>query len=271
MAFRIEYQPAALSYDEFHQIDAECFPDEPVDDASFLAFLKEDFWAAWEGGALAGYCSAHQKGSLAWIRRIGVAGSYRRRGAGRQLMHEAITHFSKLGAGEVMLYVRQDNLPALCLYEEFGFEKAETTYQYIWKTDRKNDQDTMSAKITVSVRPVSDVPEVKMPDLPPQWADFRDMHNPPDQYALVFLDENGDNIGYCRLSPEFPGCFPFILSQPGTNLRSVLEGLKRYLLPGKDHLKLTFNDERIAHACNAHGIELNYLLFKMVRSVQEVR
>lgn len=267
MPLRIEYQPAAISYDEFHRIDVDCFPDEPVDSNRFQQFLEQDFWAAWESGVMAGYCSAYQKPGLAWIRRIGVVGGYRRWGAGRQLMQAAIAHYSKMGQGEIMLYVRQDNLPALRLYENFGFAAIDTTYQYIWKTPGQTKWITTAAQPAVSILPINQVPETKMPELPQQWMDFRDRHDPPNQYALIFINEKGDNIGYCRLLPGFPGCFPFVISQPEMNLPGILYGLRTYLLPEKDHLKLTFSDEAIANACNTHGIEFNYKLFKMVRSI----
>jgi GNAT superfamily N-acetyltransferase len=267
MTIQIEYQPAALSYDEFHQIDLDCFPDEHVDIARFQEFLAQDFWAAWEGEALAGYCSAYQISSLAWIRRVGVAGSHRRRGAGRQLMQAAIEHYSKMEQGEIMLYVLQDNLPALRLYEDFGFEVADMTYQYIWKSPGQDDRIPTETESSVSILPISEVPEAKMPELPLQWMDLRERHAPPNQYALIFFNEKGETIGYCRLAPGFPGCFPFALNQPETNLPGILNGLRKYLLPEKDHLKLTFNDEAIAKACDVNGIQLNCMLFKMVRPI----
>lgn len=266
MTFTIEYQPASLAFDQFHRIDVECFPDEPVDRENFQAFLKQDFWAAWEGALpgkmLAGYCSAHQKTNLVWIKRIGVSSQYRRRGIGRLLLEQVHNHFSKKGLGKVMLYVMQDNLPALRLYEKFGFKIVETSYQYIWSTNSYKRQDPK-----INIYPVDEVPETEMPEMPEQWVDLRELHQPPQQYVLIFFDERGNNTGYCRLSPGFPGCFPFEVRHADVNLLSVLNGLREYLLPEKDHLKLTFNSEAIAQACEKDGIELNYKLYKMVREI----
>jgi len=266
MTFTIEYQPKSLAFDEFQQIDQECFPDEPVNQETFQAFWGQDFWAAWEsaltGKMLVGYCSAHRKPSFAWIRRIGVSSQHRRRGIGRLLMEKALNHFKKSGLEEVMLYVMQDNLPALRLYEGFGFKIADTSYQYNYKICDNSNKGS-----NVDIRPVEDVPETEMPELPGQWSDLRTMNHPPEQYVLIFFDKTGKNVGYCRLSPGFPGCFPFVVLQADRNLLPVLDRLREYLLPEKDHLKLTFNDEAIARACEKHGIELHYKLYKMVRAV----
>jgi GNAT superfamily N-acetyltransferase/predicted RNA-binding Zn-ribbon protein involved in translation (DUF1610 family) len=267
MAIRIEHQPESLLYQQFQTIDVECFPGEPVDQAGFQTFLEQDFWAAWNGKVLVGYCSAHQTGNLFWIRRIAVATSYRRQGIARQLMEAAIVHCQRIRLLEIMLYVQQDNLPAMALYESFGFEEADTTYQFIWQTTDSMGQMSAAALPRIKMLPVSEVPEAKMPELPPQWKSFRDMHDPPNQHAFVFFDEKGDNIGYCRLSPGFPGCFPFVIHEPESYLAGVLQGLKKYLLPEKEHLKLTINDEALANICSENGLTLNYRLYKMVRAI----
>jgi hypothetical protein len=122
MVIRIEYQPQGLTYSEFAKVDRECFPDEPGDEGLYQAFLSRDFWAAWDGETLA---------------------------------------------------------------------------------------------------------------------------------------------GYCRLSPEFPGCFPFAVTHPEANLPGALLSMQKYLLPEKDHLNLTLSDRPLAEACEALGLKLNCKLFRM--------
>ena len=267
MVIRIEYQPQGLTYSEFAKVDRECFPYEPGDEAQFQAFLAQDFWAAWDDEALAGYCSAFSKPTLFWIRRIGVADSHRRRGIGRELMSQALAHCREMGLGKAMLYVQEDNTPALSLYEAFGFGKAEITYQYLWEAPFKSDFPGKGAAPVVKALPVDKTSETSMPELPEQWGDFRAMHKPPGQYALLFNDEQGEAIGYCRLSPGFPGCFPFSVNYPVVNLQGVLLALRGYLLPEKDHLKLTLDDPALAETCDTLGLRLNYKLYKMVRSI----
>ncbi len=267
MPIRFKYKPAALSYSEFLRVDGDCFPHEPAtDEGSFQTFLGQDFWAAWDGEALAGYCSAYSKPGLFWIRRIGVARSHRRQGIGRELMSQSLRRCQELGLGEAMLYVLEDNAPALRLYEKFSFERAEITYQYIWESPMQSRLTGELPGPVVEALPVNEASEASIPELPGQWADFRTMHQPPGQYALLFCNEMGETIGYCRLSPGFPGCFPFSVKNPQKNLPGALGALKKYLQPDKDHLKLTLDEARLAEACEALGLKLNYKLFRMVRS-----
>ncbi len=266
MVIRFEYQPSALKYSEFQRVDGDCFPHEPAtDEGSFQTFLGQDFWAAWDGEALAGYCSAYSKPNLFWIRRIGVARSHRRQGIGRELMSQALKRCRELGLGEAMLYVLDDNTAALRLYEEFGFERADITYQYIWELPMQSQLTGERPGPVVEALPVNEASEANMPELPGQWADFRSMHQPPGQYALLFCDERGETIGYCRLSPGFPGCFPFVVQNPEIYLPGVLLALRKYMLPEKDHLKLTLNGSMLAEACEAQGLRLNYRLYKMIK------
>jgi [ribosomal protein S18]-alanine N-acetyltransferase len=267
MVIRIEHQPQGLTYPEFAKVDRECFPDEPGDEGLYQAFLSQDFWAAWDGETLAGYCSAYSKPDLFWIRRIGIAASHRRQGIGRELMSRSLAYCREMGLAKAMLYVLEDNMPALRLYEAFGFEKAEATYQFLWDLPLKSEFPDKKVTQLVQALPVDEVSEASLPELTEQWADFRAMHQPPGQYALIFRDERGETVGYCRLSPGFPGCFPFAVTHPEANLPGALLALRKYLLPERDHLKLTLSDRPLAEACEALGLKLNCKLYKMVRTV----
>lgn len=109
-----------------------------------------------------------------------------------------------------------------------------------------------------------DVPERLRPTFPPQWSDLVARHSPPDSYTLLFRVEGSErSIGYCRLSPDFPGCFPFVLAVPGGNLAAALVALGPYLLPQHRILRLTLAGAEIAQACDDLGFSLNYRLFKM--------
>ena len=261
----IVYRPGDLPFEQFQAVDTECFPDEPVDAAALASFLKQDFWAAYDGGRLVGYCSMHRKAVLAWLRRIGVAARHRRQGIGRGLINAALERWQELGLPQIILYVQDGNLPAMSLYEQSLFLREEATFQYVLRPRGLGSTAAGQESEPVKVVGIDEVPESKLPRFPEQWADIRSLHRPPEQYVLIFRDGDGQELGYCRLTPGFPGCFPFVLQDPDRRLKSALLGLRRYLLPDKEILKLTFADERVAAACRSLGIELNYSLFKMVR------
>ena len=262
MPFTIESGARWLSVEAFHVLDADCFPEEPLDQQTFETYTRDGFWTVRRGDILLGYCCAVAKPSLGWIRRLGVAKASRRQGVGKRLMQHALDHCAAAGLDEVILYVRSDNTPALKLYKSYDFETIETSYQYILSVARLRG---VTPAHGVAIRPITDMAEEDMPPLDPQWADLRSLHSPPQQYAFVFQSQTGSNLGYCRLTPTFPGCFPFVIMEPSLNLMAVLNGLKEYLLPEKEILKLTFTDTDLAATCRAEGMALNSTMFKMRR------
>jgi ribosomal-protein-alanine N-acetyltransferase len=265
MSIRIEYQPKDLGFAAFEAVELECFPDEPLGEGQFQGFLAGVFWAVWDNDRFVGYCCEHKKPDFMWLRRIGVAADQRRKDIGRQLMRTAIEWNRAAGLQETILYVEDDNAAAMALYESFGFRKAEVTYQYEAKVAEFVAADMLSGTNLIAASPFDQVPRQRMPDFPRQWTDIAGIHHPPDQFVLIFHDHRGDCVGYCRLTPGFPGCFPFALRDPEVNLLEALKSLKEFLIRDKDILRLTIDDPLVAEACEARGYHLNYKLFKMIR------
>lgn len=54
---------------------------------------------------------------------IGVLATYRGQGIGKKLMSAAIQLAEQRGLTRIELTVREQNLPAIAMYEQFGFEK----------------------------------------------------------------------------------------------------------------------------------------------------
>ncbi|MFJ1267921.1 N-acetyltransferase family protein [Legionella lytica] len=54
---------------------------------------------------------------------IGVLAAYRGQGIGKKLMHAAIQQAEQKGLTRIELTVREENLPAIAMYEQFGFVK----------------------------------------------------------------------------------------------------------------------------------------------------
>lgn len=117
IAIIIDYNPPALSFTDFHQIDVEYFPDEPVDLPTLQAFLKRDILGAWDAGLLVGYCYCQRKPGPTEQKRIGVTSSRRWQGIGRSLMERVVDLSIRIGMPKIMLFVQDDNLPAVRLFE----------------------------------------------------------------------------------------------------------------------------------------------------------
>ena len=72
---------------------------------------------------LCGYAGYWFDGDDAQIMTIGVAKKYQRKGLASELLSTMIKTAEKIGAKRMLLEVRVDNVPALALYERFGFKK----------------------------------------------------------------------------------------------------------------------------------------------------
>lgn len=261
MAIRIEYKPS-LPVEQIRNIDAECFPDEPMDAKSLTGAMQQDFWIVWDGSAVAGYAYVRRRPDVSWLARIGTAAAHRRRGVATALMKAILDHCSGIGLPETVLYVQTDNPAAIRLYQRFGFRAVESTCQFVLSNpqERLKEEDTAG----IAAVPISEVPESSLPSFPREWTDIAGMHRPPDTYVLIFRHE-AESIGYCRLSPDFPGCFPFVVDRPSERLMSTLCSMKEYLRSDKSILKLTVWDSAVAEACRRAGLEINYELLKMYR------
>jgi RimJ/RimL family protein N-acetyltransferase len=84
------------------------------------------YFVAVEGDRVIGWCDITPK-ERATMRHCGVLGmgllpEYRGRGLGRRLMNQALDAARAFGLARVELTVRVDNLRALALYRQLGFE-----------------------------------------------------------------------------------------------------------------------------------------------------
>ncbi|MBI5884852.1 GNAT family N-acetyltransferase [archaeon] len=77
-----------------------------------------------EGGRLAGFIDFQVEGFQAMIVGLSVRNVLRRQGIAKKLVIEALKACIEKGVIEVKLVVRQDNKPAVRLYESFGFESS---------------------------------------------------------------------------------------------------------------------------------------------------
>jgi ribosomal protein S18 acetylase RimI-like enzyme len=269
VSINIVYQPSDLRFDEFHNVDEQCFPEEPISSESFISLMQSYFWAALSDERLVGYSYLKITPELAWVARVGVVATERNRGIGTKLMDAMLKHCLEIPRHTAMLYVRQDNPAAIHLYKKHGFRISEESYQYIVPIDQALDEQYPKDWKSLDAIPVTEVPQQLRPAFPEQWSHLTKWHDPPKTYVLVFCLEGKRQIGYCRLNPDFPGCFPFELSSPAEQLPGALAGLEPYLSKQHRILKLTFASPEVAQACNALGFKLNYRLYKMTMELQE--
>ena len=266
MSDRIVYKPSPLYLRNLIDLEMQCFPDEPMNEEAFSTIIGNEFWISLSGSRLNGYGYLKVTPELAWIARVGVANEHRNKGIGARLMEAMLRRCQELPRNNVILYVQQDNPAAIHLYRKFNFNNAEESFQYIVEKNWFDRHRDCIKEQELKVSPIVDVPEQMMPVFSDQWYTLADLHDPPKTHVFVFLHNTLGSIGWCRLNPEFPGCFPFELDSPSTMLSSALRALEPYLSRNHTILKLTFADPMVARACTALGFRLNYRLYKMIRT-----
>ncbi len=80
------------------------------------------YLAAVEGqGTLVGYAGLWFDGDVTQVMTIGVVPAAQRQGIGTALLSALVDRSRALGASAVLLEVRVDNVPAITMYERFGF------------------------------------------------------------------------------------------------------------------------------------------------------
>jgi [ribosomal protein S18]-alanine N-acetyltransferase len=108
------------------ELEAQLFDgDDPWPERAFLAELKAEqirYVAARDEDKLVGYAGIARLGRKKpyeyEIHTIGVDPAFQGQGIGRRMLTELLDHAS---GGTVFLEVRTDNVPAIALYESFGF------------------------------------------------------------------------------------------------------------------------------------------------------
>ena len=107
------------------EIEPRCFK-EPWKEEMFAALLSYPFqhaFVAEEGGQVCGYCCFSVVFDEAEVLNIAVDTPFRGKGFGAEILQNALNESKRLGAQTCFLEVRVSNVPAISLYEKFGFEK----------------------------------------------------------------------------------------------------------------------------------------------------
>jgi ribosomal protein S18 acetylase RimI-like enzyme len=98
------------------------------DYARKIAKLAERF-EAWSEGTLIGlvaiYCN-DLKTRVAHITSVSVLNQWTGKGIASQLMEQSIDHAKAAGMRKIVLDVAKENVPAISLYEKYGFIAGET-------------------------------------------------------------------------------------------------------------------------------------------------
>ena len=114
------------------KVEAECF-DSGFALETFNKEIKNPlayYVVAVDGEIPVGYCGIWNVCGEAEVIDIGVLSEYRKRGIGKGLFEAVFRYMRENGVETLNLEVREDNIPAIRLYEKLGFEKVGIRKKY---------------------------------------------------------------------------------------------------------------------------------------------
>lgn len=106
------------------KIEKECFS-TPFKEEDIISYLKSPIWhflVAKCEGEVVGYVSFTIIIDECQIVNVATSQGRRKMGVGKSLIEELLRYAKKSGVSKVYLEVRESNLPAISLYEKYGFE-----------------------------------------------------------------------------------------------------------------------------------------------------
>lgn len=115
--------------DKLYQIEEECFDQEAFSKRQ-IAYLLTDYntiaFVAKANNDIAGFIitqvEVEENTEFGHIITINVAPKYRRNGIAKKLLQEIESILKQKGVGECRLEVREDNHPAIELYQAIGYQ-----------------------------------------------------------------------------------------------------------------------------------------------------
>ncbi|WP_167849978.1 ribosomal protein S18-alanine N-acetyltransferase [Galactobacillus timonensis] len=120
--------------DAILHLESDAFPKDPWPKKEIVYELQENPYALLAGeernGRLVGYCDLWIMYEQAQVANIAVSPSVQRQGIGASLMDWMVSAAIEAGCENLSLEVRLSNLPALRLYEKYGFLQANIRRHY---------------------------------------------------------------------------------------------------------------------------------------------
>ncbi len=208
-----------------------------------------------QAGRVVGYVDCYAMDSIAHVRNLVVAPAGRNHGLGALLMRAAADHARALGIESWMLNVKQDNAPAIHLYEKLGLRTvyASTVFRITW------DATARLAAEPAIAEPVDDAYAIEEAfDLPRG----RLAHLATRRSRIIRQLREGDaRVGIAVFDPEFPGANVFRVARP-TLAGTLLAALRPHA--NHDYLGLVIErDDELARLVENTGADVRFRLFHM--------
>ncbi|MFX0168525.1 MAG: GNAT family N-acetyltransferase [Candidatus Hodarchaeota archaeon] len=246
----------------FELLDQEIFPDDRLEKGAFERFLLTNSFFGLEAqyGELVGYLKLNSfENRTGHLGRIGVAREHQGRGFGSLLMDFAIQWFTKHHVHQIDLYTQDFNIQAQRLYQKFGFKRIGTTWHYILPFDSLLPAKDLYTTQIIKTDEIERVAQTFSNTMSAAgirlWLE--------NDIVLTLKNQEGTIVGACRLTPSFPGCFPFELDRVD-GLDDFVEGFRSFIPVEYDYIRLTFTDNPdLAIILDERQCKLHHRLFRM--------
>jgi len=205
-------------------------------------------------GAVVGYTSTRMLETAAHVTHVSVAPEARRTGVGRALMHATADKVRARGLGEWHLNVKDNNVPAIALYESLGFRRMYRAAftRLPWERTGALPEE---AGLACSLLPPEHEREVEATFgiLAGRLGATRARGG---RVIAQVRDAGGAAVAVGSFDPKHPGAFPFCAARPAC-ARVLLEGLRPHARPGDSWLGVAVeNNDALVDALVAAGAEV---------------
>lgn len=161
---------------------------------------------------------------IGWNGGMGVELQARKRGVGRFLIQESFRVYQEQGVEMATLEVMDENLGALHLYEQMGYQKEVRMVEYklIRPNDWRKEYEPFEESWTIKHVPVREVLQVSFFR---KWVPWPlQIESLLDGECLLLQDESGEVIAYClyRQTAEGITCF-HLENQPSVTQTSYIQ------------------------------------------------
>ena len=256
----------------FKEIVRESFYREDIQEEGFLKLIgDEGLIGIFKEDILIGYLRLMTHKNYGHLGQIAVTKIERGKGYGNKLMEQALGFFRTKGMKRVGLYVETKNQIAISLYEKYGFKRQfeswhywieEEFYKKIEETSEKFKKSDLKILTSTDYNTIVEVfPEINREELE---AHLNKIQNPGltggESIPLGLFVNNKLQI-YGRLNPEFPGCRPFLVTDP-KYIDDFFSGTIKFMK--KNYIRLTFDrNSKLAEFFQERGYKLWHHMFFM--------
>lgn len=211
-----------------------------------------------DGGAL-GYGFSHLYGQTTHVVHVVAAKDARGRGVGAAIMKELRARAESEGCTRWFLNVKQENVPAIKLYERMGMSRESEgwTLRMPWKAlDALPDAQIEATAYTPDS--AEDKELAKRFDL--DLARIEALRQRPDVAVLALKDDVGPKA-FAAFDPTFPGIYPIRVAKP-----NLAKPLMKELLPlaKHDYVNVWVEENRaLKDLLISAGAALQFAIYRM--------